>query len=287
MITILNSKYQSNQLVVLMPCEIGNNDKLHNHNYFEGVYVRRGEAVHILDGHRIKVSEGDFFIIDYDVPHKFEIDNGQSIEVVNVIFKPEMLDVSLKGCHTFKELCENYFIRLNVLSTVGKYYTCKDKNNILKNIIKKMILEFRSSEIGKIELLRSMLVELIINAVRLSENNEQYSQYNSVTVKILNLIEERFMENITISKLAKSNNYSVAFLSKAFKQDMGMGFKKYLDTVRLKQSEILLVRTDKKIIEISDSVGFPDVNRFYKLFKERYNATPKQYRLKFKNNSCD
>ena len=90
-----------------------------------------------------------------------------------------------------------------------------------------------------------------------------------------------------LSKLAKSNNYSVAFLSKTFKQDMGMGFKKYLDTVRLKQSEILLVRTDKKIIEISDSVGFPDVNRFYKLFKERYNATPKQYRLKFKNNSCD
>ena len=33
----------------------------------------------------------------------------------------------------FKELCENYFIRLNVLSMVGKYYTCKDKNNILKN----------------------------------------------------------------------------------------------------------------------------------------------------------
>jgi len=282
MITSLDSKYQTNKQVVVMPCVIGNNDRLHNHYYFEGIYIRKGEAVHILDGKRIKISEGDFFIIDYGVSHKFEVEKGKTIEVVNIIFKPEMLDVSLKECHTFKELCKNYFIRLNVLSTVGNYYWCKDQDEKLKNIITKMIFEFRDNSIGKIELLRSMLVELIINAVRLSENNKQYSPYNYITAKIISEIEERFMENITISKLAKENNYSVAFLSKTFKNDMGMGFKRYLDNVRLKQSEILLVRTNKKITEIADLVGFSDVNRFYKLFKETYNNTPKQHRLKIK-----
>ena len=285
MITFFDSKYESNEPVIVMPCEIGNNDRLHNHNYFEGIYIRRGKAVHILNDQRIKISEGDFFIIDYDVSHKFEVDSGHSIEVVNIIFKPEMLDISLKGCHTFKELCKNYFIRLNVLSTMGNYYTCKDQNDVLKNIVKKMILEFRNNEIGKIELLRSMLVELIINAVRLSANNEQYSQYSAVTAKIINAIEERFMESITISQLAKENNYSVAFLSKTFKKDVGIGFKKYLDSVRLKQSEILLLRSNKKVGEIAELVGFSDVNRFYILFKENYNNTPKQYRLRLKNNN--
>lgn len=280
MITVFDTKYQSDKLVLVMPCEIGSNDRMHSHNYFEAVYIRKGVANHLLDDKSIKVSAGDFFIIDYGTKHMFEVEDGKSIEIVNVIFKPEMVDLSLKGCQSFEQLCQNFFIRLNVISSSGSYYFCKDQNEVLKNIITKMIFEFRDNSIGKNELLRSMLVELIIQAVRLSEDNKQYINYQPITAKIISSLEQRFMENITLSEISKETNYSVSFLSKTFKKDTGMGFKQYLDNIRLKQSEILLMRTDKKISEISLLVGFADINRFYKLFKDSYGVTPKKYRKK-------
>ena len=79
MITIFDSKYHYDKLVLVMPCEIGNNDKLHKHNYFEAVYIIEGEAIHIINNNSTKVSEGDFFIIDYDIPHMFKVDDNQKL----------------------------------------------------------------------------------------------------------------------------------------------------------------------------------------------------------------
>lgn len=278
MILSYDSKYQSSELVTVMPCKIGSNDRLHKHNYFEAVYITGGEATHILGNQRIKLERGDFFIIDYETKHMFEVKDGKEIQVVNVIFKPEMVDLSLKGCNTFKELCKNYFIRLNVVYADHGYYFCKDENNVLMNIIDAMLTEFKGEQVGKNELIRSLLVELIIRAARLSKINKQYVQYKPTTLKIINILEQSFFENITLSDISKDTNYSVSFLSKTFKADTGMGFQQYLYDLRIKQSELLLTRTDKKISEISALVGFSDVNRFYKLFRQTHGITPKKYR---------
>ena len=282
MITIFDSKYNYEKLVLVMPCQIGNNDRLHNHNYFEAVYIIEGEAVHIVNDDSVKISAGDFFIIDYDTQHMFKVDEGKKIDIINVIFKPEMVDLSLKGCHSFNEICKNFFIRLNVISSKNSYYYCKDKNNLIKNIIYKMLKEHRNNSLGKTELLRSMLVELIIQAVRLSEENKHFTYYSSITNKIINSLEEQFMTNITLSKIAKETNYSVSYLSRVFKKDTGMCFQKYLDDVRLKQSEFLLLKTNKKVSEIAYLIGFADINRFHKLFKNTFGVSPKQYRIKNK-----
>ena len=282
MITIFDSKYHYDKLVLVMPCEIGNNDKLHKHNYFEAVYIIEGEAIHIINNNSTKVSEGDFFIIDYDIPHMFKVDDNQKLKIINVIFKPEMVDLSLKGCRSFNELCKNFFIRLNVIYSTTSYYYCKDNNEVIKNMIYKMLNEFRNNAIGKNELLRSNLVELIIESIRLSEANKPFTNYSTITNKIINSIEEEFMTNLTLSKIAKETNYSVSYLSRTFKKDTGMCFQKYLDNIRLKQSEFLLLKTNKKISEIINIVGFSDINRFHRLFKETYGSSPKQYRINIK-----
>ena len=81
------------------------------HNYFEAVYIKNGWAEHIIGDQRIRVTAGDFFIIDYDTFHMFKVEKGETLDIVNIIFKGEMVDLSLKGCHSFFQLCKNYFIR--------------------------------------------------------------------------------------------------------------------------------------------------------------------------------
>jgi len=65
-------------------------------------------------------------------------------------------------------------------------------------------------------------------------------------------------------------------------------FRKYLHTTpinylisyRLNEAAVLLRKTEKKIITISNETGFNNVDYFCKLFKKHYHLTPTEYRKK-------
>jgi quercetin dioxygenase-like cupin family protein len=44
---------------------------MHNHDFIEFSYVCAGTGYHMVGEHNYQVQKGDFFIINYDVPHSF------------------------------------------------------------------------------------------------------------------------------------------------------------------------------------------------------------------------
>jgi YesN/AraC family two-component response regulator len=69
-------------------------------------------------------------------------------------------------------------------------------------------------------------------------------------------------------------------LSRIFKQQTGMNFVKYVVRCRLKRAQHLLLKTDKKIDEISEEIGYIDYRYFRNLFKKEFGLTPSEYRKK-------
>lgn len=67
-------------------------------------------------------------------------------------------------------------------------------------------------------------------------------------------------------------------LSRIFKQQTGMNFVRYLVRSRLQHAQSLLLKTDKKINEISEEVGYVDYRYFRTLFKKEFGCTPSEYR---------
>ena len=95
----------------------------------------------------------------------------------------------------------------------------------------------------------------------------------------LNIIDQRFTEkNFSLFSLASEMMVSANHLSTCFKNEMGIGFVKYLQSRRIEETKRLLLDVRLKAYEIANRVGFEDQRYFARLFKEYTGMTPSEYR---------
>lgn len=95
---------------------------------------------------------------------------------------------------------------------------------------------------------------------------------------VLKYIEEKFNEDITIKEIANELYYSQNHLGVLFKKETGKGFSEYLTEYRLKKAQELLKTTLLRTYQVSDAIGYSNVNSFIKQFKLAYGITPKEFR---------
>lgn len=91
-------------------------------------------------------------------------------------------------------------------------------------------------------------------------------------------IHENYAKPVSQEEVAEKSNISTAYLSKLFKEELGIGFAEYLTQVRLEESEKLLAGTTLSIKEIAAAVGYPDEKYYSRLFKKNTGIKPTEYR---------
>lgn len=91
-------------------------------------------------------------------------------------------------------------------------------------------------------------------------------------------IEENYRDNLTLKELSKKYYVNSAYLGQLFRKKYGMPFKDYLNNYRMNQAAVMLLRTDKKIYEIAEEVGFHDVDYFINRFIAAKGCTPSRFR---------
>ena len=70
------------------------------------------------------------------------------------------------------------------------------------------------------------------------------------------------------------------YLSRLISEEFGVGFQKLITDIRMEKMESLVRYTDLFMEEIADRVGYKNAVMVYKLFREKYQMTPSQYRRK-------
>ncbi|MDO4322701.1 MAG: AraC family transcriptional regulator [Lachnospiraceae bacterium] len=91
-------------------------------------------------------------------------------------------------------------------------------------------------------------------------------------------IRENYGKQISLEDVASDCNVSGNYLSRLFKDEMGIGFNEFLTQVRLEESEKLLAETNLTIKEIAAMVGYLDEKYYSKLFKKVTGIKPTEYR---------
>ncbi len=74
--------------------------------------------------------------------------------------------------------------------------------------------------------------------------------------------------------------YNPSYLGKLFTKATGMHFGNYVDQVRIEQAKKLLCECEYKVYEISDKVGYRNVDYFHKKFRKLTGESPADYRKK-------
>ena len=144
-----------------------------------------------------------------------------------------------------------------------------------------VITYFRNDETYAIEMQRLVSEILLILIRRFKEEGSVFEKINTEDerlIQIVDYLEKNYQELITLDEIADKMYVSTGYLSRYFKQEMGMGFSRFLMNIRLKHSVKDLLYTSDSISHIAMKNGFPNTKSFANFFKEVYGETPKTYR---------
>ena len=91
-------------------------------------------------------------------------------------------------------------------------------------------------------------------------------------------ISAHYMDPITAADISKAAGYSPNYLSRRFKQAVGIGVHQYLMFIRLQHVAHVLLSTDDSVTEIALRCGFVSSNYMGDAFKNAYGVGPREYR---------
>lgn len=107
------------------------------------------------------------------------------------------------------------------------------------------------------------------------------SSYSSPILSCIDLLYQNYTQpNLTLNQVADDLGFSPNYLSVRFKEEVGIGFNKYLLNLRIAKAKQLLSNARYRIYEIAYMVGIHDEKYFSRIFKRETSLTPAEYRQK-------
>lgn len=109
-------------------------------------------------------------------------------------------------------------------------------------------------------------------------SRQRYLEYSKPIRSARKYIDEHYMEQISLDELAEMVHLSSSYLSTVFKEETGLGFSDYLINCRISAAKELLRKTDMRLPEIAEAIGYKDPKHFGKLFKKVAGIKPTDFR---------
>ncbi|MCM1026162.1 MAG: helix-turn-helix domain-containing protein, partial [Roseburia sp.] len=133
------------------------------------------------------------------------------------------------------------------------------------------------------------LMEILFTHFRVERSaaiDQRNHRYASRVDEIVQIIQEHYTEDLSLSQLADKIHLSAPYLSKFFVEQFGVNYLTYLTQLRLNHAVHDLINTEKNMEEISADSGFPNNHAFTQIFKKEYGMLPSAYRRKQKQASA-
>lgn len=125
--------------------------------------------------------------------------------------------------------------------------------------------------------------EFVNNKIREFEDSRKVTLAKVDTQNIIDYINENYKESISLDSIASTYNTTPKYISKVFKEKLGVNFVDYLANTRITEAKKLLVETDKSLWDILTETGFNNRNTFIRTFKKITGLAPSDYRKNKKN----
>lgn len=111
--------------------------------------------------------------------------------------------------------------------------------------------------------------------------------YSTSVQEVLEYVNGNYQDSLTLGTFCEQKHYSVAYISRRFKQETGVTLREYVQKIRIEKSCELLEDSDLRVVEIARRVGYEDIKFFNQIFKRRMQVSPREYRKICMNRAAD
>ena len=161
-----------------------------------------------------------------------------------------------------------------------------DQNEVLTQLMNKILAEENQDEIGKSSMVKKYTEEIIIHICRIIYNTPELSKYterlgyllDKRLISIIQYIQDNLEKDLSNNKIAELAYVSKDYIGQFFKSLTNTNLQDYIENRRLEQAHFLLRTTTDNIQEIAHKVGFKDPAYFSRRFKIRFMQNAKEVR---------
>ena len=175
------------------------------HDFFEMVYIKKGNAVFEIAGQPVPIGPNDIIIIKPNQPHKFIVKSEGGCEFIVLSFK-----FTNKMSGEFSEVSLDDFLNFVSSKESGAFITLKvsQKNEII-TLLNRILIEKESAEIGNEFLNYLFVMELFVflsRALKMEWENSMKDKSPKLKELIhisVNYIKNNFERDISLGDIAK------------------------------------------------------------------------------------
>lgn len=86
---------------------------------------------------------------------------------------------------------------------------------------------------------------------------------------------------MSLAVLSEEFHLNAQYISRLFKNEIGVNFLTYLTNIRMEKAKKLLLSASLSIADVAEQSGYGDYRVFTKVFKKNEGIMPSQYRRGF------
>ncbi|QQZ58538.1 response regulator [Paenibacillus sonchi] len=121
------------------------------------------------------------------------------------------------------------------------------------------------------------LTALYRRVIQLTEDVKPTKASNLFAAAI-QYIEQHYADaELSAEQVAGGVYVDPSYLRRVFRKESGYSIVDHITHIRMKKARALLLEGNRKLADISESVGYADPNYFSKSFKKRFGVTPTEY----------
>lgn len=239
--------------------------------------LKSGTAVVQVADSTYTLRKGDVYFVAPNVKYSFSDYGNASIEVVTLNFaNPAAVTQDYMPQSIIRALINGNCTPIAIIQPeAGIYSQMVERIRDIKYAETEKFEYFQLKVYSDMYALFFMLFSQ--KYVKIIDVENKSKKYRAL-VRVTNYIDEHYTEGISLDEVASQTGISRYYVSHLFKELMNTTFVGYVNELRLNRAAMLLVTTDRPIIEIASISGFNNLSNFNRAFKMHFGKTPSAYR---------
>jgi two-component system response regulator YesN len=215
-------------------------DRLSNCYYNIEIEQKLVNFIKIGDHNRVRE-------VIHQVFQRYISENSVSVDVVKCL----MYDLTSTLAKTIDSICEPSFIEQ--INPIKRLLSC--------------------------ETAFDMETELLSITKEICENRREKKRYNQLGVEVMKYIDNKYNDiNLGVGMLGNEFDMAPSYLSKLFREQMGISIPDYINKVRISKAKEMLESGSFSLADIALKIGFVNSNALIRIFKKYECITPGQFK---------
>lgn len=257
----------------------GSNSMKHYHDFFELIYVCKGNPIGVINHQEIHLQEGNLCIMNPNAVHYFKKYSEATDLILNIVLPKDLFQKSIFRILFNDPVLNAFFIRYRIENEKQPSFLYLQNLDLdIETLIELLLKEYLNKKEYSHVIIESLLT--LIFSFLLRNYKEKSEHCNSVIAEIIDYIYLNY-QTVTMEYVAAHFNYHPKYLSALIHKQTGQSFRELIVNIKMQNSINYLMYTNHSIDQIVDLIGYKDKSSFYSLFKKVYGMSPAEYRKRY------